>query len=183
MELLMRGIPRGHGVAIAALGLTIGWSSLAAQTRAPQPTDHAVKAAFLLTFPKFIEWPIAGEGPLALCVVAPDSVAATIDTAAAGRRIGNRAVEVTRPADPDSWRRCDVLFLDDDAPQWAGRLGVVKTQPVLTVSDHHNFSRAGGMIELYLDEGRVRFHINASAAERAGLKISSHLLKLAADTK
>jgi hypothetical protein len=35
------------------------------------------------------------------------------------------------------------------------------------------------MIQLVVDEGRVRFDINAGAAEREGLKLSSQLLKLA----
>jgi hypothetical protein len=51
---------------------------------------------------------------------------------------------------------------------------------VLTVSDLPQFSRRGGMIQFILDGNRVRFEVNLTPAERAGLTLSSELLKLAA---
>ena len=51
--------------------------------------------------------------------------------------------------------------------------------PVLTVSDGKGFSLAGGIIELYVEGGRMRFAINLDAADRSGLRLSSRLLGLA----
>jgi hypothetical protein len=50
---------------------------------------------------------------------------------------------------------------------------------VLTVSDIPQFARRGGMIELVLAGNKVRFEINVAATARAGLTLSSELLKLA----
>jgi hypothetical protein len=50
---------------------------------------------------------------------------------------------------------------------------------VLTIGETDRFAQAGGMIRLIIDEGRVRFDVNIVSAERAGLKVSSQLLKLA----
>jgi hypothetical protein len=50
---------------------------------------------------------------------------------------------------------------------------------VLTISDAKNFAANGGMIELFTENHRLRFRINARSAHRAGLRISSDLLKLA----
>jgi hypothetical protein len=50
---------------------------------------------------------------------------------------------------------------------------------VATVADSAGFLEQGGMINLIMEANRVRFEINAVAAERAGLTISSQLLKLA----
>ncbi len=61
----------------------------------------------------------------------------------------------------------------------AGGLAEIKTLPVLTVSDGKGFSLAGGIIELYVEGGRMRFAINVDAAERSGLRLSSRLLGLA----
>ena len=41
------------------------------------------------------------------------------------------------------------------------------------------FTRRGGMIQFVLDGSRVRFEINLAAAQRAGLTLSSELLKVA----
>ena len=74
----------------------------------------------------------------------------------------------------------DLLFIaDGETPRFAGGLGGIKGLPVLTVSDGKGFVEAGGIIELYLEGGRMRFAINVDTAERAGLRLSSRLLRLA----
>jgi hypothetical protein len=51
--------------------------------------------------------------------------------------------------------------------------------PIHTVGDVSGFSRNGGMVELFLQDGKVRFEINLAAARQSRLKISSQLLKVA----
>lgn len=53
-------------------------------------------------------------------------------------------------------------------------------QPVLTVADMPGFARAGGILDLTTIDDRLRFDVNTTAAERAGLKLSAKLLRLAA---
>src|ERR1017187_6776014 len=52
--------------------------------------------------------------------------------------------------------------------------------PVLTIGERVQFSRLGGVIAFIRDGNRIRFEINLDAAERAGLHVSSKLLRLAA---
>jgi hypothetical protein len=54
-----------------------------------------------------------------------------------------------------------------------------RTQPVLTVGESPDFVRQGGIINFILEEGKVRFEIDPANAERARLRISSRLLRLA----
>ena len=61
----------------------------------------------------------------------------------------------------------------------AATLDELKGAPVLTVGDGDDFARNGGMIGLFVEDGRMRFAINPDAAHRAGLRLSSQLLKLA----
>jgi hypothetical protein len=56
-------------------------------------------------------------------------------------------------------------------------LAGIKLLPVLTVSDGKGFAQGGGIIELYVEGGRMRFAIDVDAAQ--GLQISSRLLGLA----
>jgi hypothetical protein len=58
-------------------------------------------------------------------------------------------------------------------------LGALNERSVLTVSDLDDFAERGGMIQLVLDEDRVRFEVNLTAATRASLALSSELLKVA----
>ena len=58
-------------------------------------------------------------------------------------------------------------------------LRVLGRANILTVSDIEEFAERGGMIGFRIEEKRVRFSVNTEAADRAGLQISSRLLKLA----
>ena len=50
---------------------------------------------------------------------------------------------------------------------------------MLTVSDAAGFAKAGGMIELFIEEDRMRFAVNVDALERAHVRLSSRVLALA----
>ena len=55
----------------------------------------------------------------------------------------------------------------------------MEDQPVLLVADVPGFASDGGMIGFVFEEGRIRFEINREALDRAKLKASAKLLKLA----
>ena len=54
-----------------------------------------------------------------------------------------------------------------------------KGHSVLTVGEQEGFAVRGGIVNLTKEKNKVRFEINLDAAKRAGLKMSSQLLKLA----
>ena len=51
------------------------------------------------------------------------------------------------------------------------------------MSDLEDFAVAGGMIQFYLRNEKIRFEINQQAAEDAGLKIDARLLKLSSPAR
>lgn len=165
--------------AAAALAMCAFASIPAAQT-ASAP-DVAVKAALLFNFAKFTEWPSQPAGsPIVACIIGSDAVAAELVRIAGGQAIGGHPVDVARPQESGSWKTCQVLFIAvAESGRAAGGLGGIRSAPVLTVSDSKGFAQAGGIIELYVDNDRMRFAINVDAAERAGLRLSSRLLQLA----
>jgi len=125
----------------------------------------AVKAAFVYNFAKFTEWPGLASGvPLVVCIAGDNAMAAALAGTVRGQNIGGHTLDVTSPQDRDTWQGCQVLFAADSEVGRSGeRLDALKTLPVLTVSDAKGFSEAGGIIELYLDDGRMRFAINVEA--------------------
>lgn len=101
-----------------------------------------------------------------------------------GRQAQGHGLEVSAPSRPDEWRACHVLFIPaGDKKQMEAALDAVAKAPVLTVSDSVDFIKEGGMIALKLSEGRIRFDANLGGARRAGLGLSSHLLKLADEVR
>lgn len=141
-----------------------------------------VKAAFLYRFPGFVEWPsqaLAGRASLDICVLGPTPFGTLLDELVGGETLAGRALRA-RLVNGRDLDACHVLFLpDDDSTARLTALQAVATRPVLTVSDADGFLEEGGVIQLRLADDRVRFEINAAAAERAGLRLSAQLLRLA----
>jgi hypothetical protein len=64
-------------------------------------------------------------------------------------------------------------------PHLSEAIQAVRGLPVLTIGETPGFATSGGMINLVLEDNRVRFEVNVKAAKEADLNISSRLLALA----
>jgi hypothetical protein len=165
----------------AATALAVGAVPSEAAAGGDAVAASALKAAFLYNFAKFAEWSQpTSRAPVVLCVVGDDAIVAALVETVRGQNINGHTLEVSRPQESNTWRSCHVLYLADaEIRRSAGGLSGIRTLPVLTVSDGKGFAEAGGIIELYLEDGRMRFAINLDAAERSGVHLSSRLLALA----
>ncbi|NNL68075.1 MAG: YfiR family protein [Myxococcales bacterium] len=163
-----------RGVVASAVGV-----ALLAPVTAHAISEYKVKAAFLLNFGKFVEWPSA-QGDLEICVLGEDPFGATLDDTLAGRKIGARPVRARRIDSAGAADGCAILFVSrrGNAPLDAV-VSAVRGSPVLLVGEQDRFAKRGGMINFVEVDQKIRFEINETAAKKAGLKISSQLLKLA----
>jgi len=157
----------------------------AAEAPAPSPAPaghYPLKADLLYNFAKFVEWPAeafyADNTPFRICVQGDDPFGPDLEPAPK-KRVNGRSVVVQRGTGDDPLAGCHVVFIAvSEAPRLARALS--RFGPgVLTVSDIPGFAERGGTIGFVMERERVRFEINTDAAQRAGLKISSKLLKLA----
>jgi len=178
MAFLKRALPA------ALLGLTLLLALPAAVRAQAAAPEQDVKAAFLFNFTKFVEWPSAAfsddGAALQLCVFGDHPVGKSLE-AVAGEEVGGHRLVVRRAEDPGKLAGCHVLFIDpsESGDRTSQVLSSLRGEPVLTVGDNRGFLDRGGIINFVLEGTKVRFEINQDAAERAGLKISSKLLRLA----
>lgn len=161
----------------------VGTAILAAPLYAQRATAADVKAAYLFNFTRFVEWPEGalplGE-PFRLCAIADTRTTAAIAQTMQGEPVHGRPSETMTPRSADEARACHMLFVGrSEMAASAPILSAVHDRPVLTISDSAQFIRRGGAIEFVLEEGRVRFDVNLDNARRAGLSISSRLLRVA----
>jgi hypothetical protein len=149
---------------------------------AQSPSEATLKAAVVSKFPQFIEWPapaLAGRRTLDLCVAPPDPFG-DLQELVAGVTVDGRGMAVRRVDDERSLDGCAVFYLSTVAlATHRALLQHAAMLPILTVGDDSRFLDEGGDIQLKIVAGRVRFEVNAAAASRVGLKISSQLLQLA----
>ena len=114
-------------------------------------------------------------------VLGADHLAQAITQASAGQPIAGRSITVraVRSAG-DIGASPQILFI---AASERDRLPVLLRQfegrPVLTVGDATGYGTAGVVLNSYTSDTRIRFEANTTAAARARLQISSHLLRLA----
>jgi hypothetical protein len=159
--------------------------ALVAATAVPgaeEPSEYQVKAAFLLNFVRFVEWPVdvfkKADDPLVVGILGKDPFEGTLEQTVTNKTVGGRSVVVRHISDVTAARTCQVVFL---AASETRRLGDIVTagRGVLIVGEAEGLAERGGMINFVVQDNHVRFEINPSAATRAGLKISSKLLQLA----
>jgi len=163
---------------IVLMGLIVPRRAVIAQNA----TEYEVKAAFLMNFTKFIDWPASSfennSGPLSICILGSDPFGRQLDRLVAGETVGGRRLVVKRIQQGPPGKSCHVLFVsrsEEDVRSTLANLG----SGILTVSDREGFLSEGGMIALVVDEQHVRFDINQRAAVRASLAINARMLNVA----
>lgn len=154
----------------------------AAPSFADAPLEYEAKAAYLLNFSRYVNWPAADGSPLQVCVIGRDPFGEVLERALQGRSSNGRPLQARRLQQLDEVHGCQLLYIsqseDRNLPAW---LPVLQDKPVLTVGESARFIRDGGIINLLLIRNTVRFEINLDAANRAGLKVSSRMLGVAAN--
>lgn len=168
---------------LVAFGLILSVHTVMADAETDANLEYRIKAAFLLNFCQFVSWPVTPQekpdASLILCVIGETTFKSSLETIA-GKTVRGRPMEVRFVSGADAIDSCHLLFVGkSEQKNLAAILGSVKNKPILTVGDMENFARAGGIIAFVKIDNKIRFEINQKAAEMAGLKISSQLLKLA----
>ncbi len=174
---------RWRGATVGLLTMLImGVTTSGAQTLAPR--EYQIKAAFLYNFTMFIEWPPEAfpspSAAIKLCVLGEDPFGDDLEQTIRGKLINGRTVVVQRFQGMQGLDGCHVLFVSTSEQRHLSQiLESLKGRSVLTVGEMERFAAAGGMINFTMQEHKVRFEINVDVTQRAGLKLSSQLLKLA----
>jgi signal transduction histidine kinase len=121
---------------------------LTARPALGQPSETAVKAAFLPRFARYVTWPPparpGGAQPFQLCVIGVDPFGRALDQAAAGQGVDGHAVTVRRLSSASGAAGCHVAFVQGANGQATGQLlAGLSRLPVLTVTDARSGSQRG----------------------------------------
>jgi hypothetical protein len=156
---------------------------LAAEAHAQDVTEVGLKGAFLFNFARFTEWPaeaLQTDSAVSACVVGDRAVGDAFARTVKGKQLAGRAIAVTVIAPTDSLPACHLIYLSGIASSRVSEIiTTLRDLPVLTVSDSEEFTKRGGIIQFFVESGKMRFRINPRSAKRARLQLSSRLLALA----
>ena len=168
--------------ALIACCLTI--APVRAKAQSDRDSEYRVKLAFLYNFTQFIQWPpeafTSATAPLVLCVAGEDPFKGEIEQSLHGRTAQGHPIELKQLKPGEDPRSCHAVFVRSTEKKMAARvLSELKGSNTLTVGESSGFAAQGGLVNLILDENKLRFEINLEASMQTHLKMSSKLLSLA----
>jgi hypothetical protein len=151
---------------------------------AGQASEADVKAAFILSFLKFVEWPASrvppAGGAFIIVVMGDDAVLAALTRTTTTEHVLERAVSIRSTHGPEGLGDAHLVFITGSARQrLPAVLRELEGKGVLTVGDTPGYAQSGVVLNLFVQDDRVKFEANTTAAARAGLRLSSHLLRVA----
>jgi hypothetical protein len=182
--------PAGSRTAACARGRRCAGALLAAcllcaaTGRAQDVTEPSLKAAFIYNFAKFTDWPediLPVNATFSACVLGDSPISDALERAVKGRQVSGRGVSVSQVQVEGKLRSCHLLYVSGvTSAQLAVIVAAVRGAPVLTISDLDDFSKLGGIAQMFVESGKLRFDLNLEVAKRSRLQLSSKLLVLAA---
>ncbi|WP_145246137.1 YfiR family protein [Aeoliella mucimassa] len=147
--------------------------------------EYDIKAAFLYQFSKYVEWPSDSfskdDQPFVIGIASSNPFGSSLDQIAERKKVSGRTIEIVTVTETSEVAHCHILFIpgieltDKDQELLAAAADVA----VLTVGESDEFISAGGSMQFYLENNKVRFACSRSTAAGSRLKISSKLLSLA----
>jgi hypothetical protein len=144
----------------------------------------AVKAAFLIKFASFVEWPAntwaTPQEPLVIGVVGDDGVYSDLEQLAQGRTVNARPVVALRLRDlPPDAGRVHILFIAAGSEDRVRELVSRAAGPVLVVTQTDAGLAVGSALNFVLEGARLRFDASPGNAQARGIRLSSRLLAVA----
>ncbi len=142
--------------------------------------EESIKVAYLYNFAKFSYWKdFPEDAPLHIQIVGTHPFGESVRVIAS-KKVAGHAIEILVLPQVNPERTLHILFISTShAAKLPSVLAAVAGKEVLTISDIVGFADKGGMIELVEKENNIQFRINLDAAKKAGVELSSQMLRLA----
>lgn len=153
--------------------------------------EYQVKAAFLFHFLSFIHYEdghaaeyATGTSTCKIAIVGQDPFGSSFEPVE-GRTVPGQQGQVALARFPsipttNELAGCRITFIAASEKRHLEQaLARLASVPTLTVSDMDGFLEAGGMVRLIEVNNKVRWEINRTAVDKAGLRLSSQLLRSA----
>jgi hypothetical protein len=169
--------------ALSAAAIALASVLAASPLRAQASLEYNVKAAFLLNFARFIEWPDSAFAdawaPINLCVFGANPFGGALERTVQDEVAGGRPFVVREMSTASQAAPCHLIFIPAAMEDRADALLREAASSAVTVGESRRFLELGGAINLVVEGGRVRFNVNLAPVEQRRIRISARMLQLA----
>lgn len=149
--------------------------------QATEATTEELIVVYIYQLSRFVEWPDEKlhTDVFTVCTF-PKNLFGEFLFDLEKRQIHDKYVQVKEIHTLDELAACHVVFLDNlSVANLAKVTELAQQMQILTISRQDEFIEQDGMVQLFEQEGRIRFSVNYRQSKNAALQISSKLLKLA----
>jgi len=141
-----------------------------------------IKSAILYHVTKFVRWPNEGaaEEPFQLCLEGNTDLVTSIVSTFSGQRVRGHPIRIVRvkpPFDRSVVKPCHMLFLAAPEPP---TLRLTEGLPILSACDVERVAWGGCTVQIFEEANKARLGVDVKEAQKAGLRISTELLGVAA---
>lgn len=141
--------------------------------------EYAMKAAFVYNFMLFTQWPTLPNNTLRICTLESDTLKHELEKFKDNQPHGARLI-ISRISNLDKIKECQALYLsEEDKKRLPAILSLLEDAPVLTITDVPELIGKGVIIGIKTESKRIVFEVDAQAAKKSNLYLSSKLLSLA----
>lgn len=145
----------------------------------PAQGERNLEAALLYQLMSYAEWTVPVTSQLRLCTLGQDGASAALNKLHERGPFG-RIIEVVEAGDLKDLKQCQIVYVSPEKAALAKRVAVIaRKDHLLTISDQKGLGEMGMMINLLTESDKISFEINRGAADQAGIRFSSKLLRLA----
>lgn len=173
----------------AGLALAVMFCAAGVAGKDFEPSEYQLKAAFLVNFPKYVDWPpsafASSNSPVVITVLGENRFGEDLNAMVNGKTANGRPIVVRYVArEAEVGSPCHILFVTaSEEKRLPAVLEKFKGTSTLTVGENDAFLDEGGMINLARDSKKIQMEVNLAPTRNAGLKISSRLLSVAGVVK
>lgn len=140
--------------------------------------EEQLKAAYLFNFAKYTQWDekefSSKDEAILICVFKNAEIVQQLQRVE-HKTIAGHPVSVREVLEPQSTQGCALVYIDTSTPSSALLVNTLLEQGILVITERKD----GGVIEFVRVGDRLGFVVDLTRARKAGLKLSSDLLKLA----
>jgi len=178
---------RSRLIVAVLLSLSLVAGANAQSSASAATSEYLIKAGFIYNFAQLVQWPPAAfsqaDSPIVIGILGTDPFGTSIDRVVENKKLDGHNLVVKRlrwSRDLKDLTECNILFVSlSEREHISDVINMVKWLPILTIGETPGFAARGGIINLTLEDNKVRFEVNIGAAKQANLNISSRLLALA----
>jgi len=150
-----------------------------------QTTIPKAQTLFIYNFSRLIEWPANyRSGPFVIGVLGAVEITNELELYTKGKKVGTQDINIVRYKTAKDITTCHILFIPfDKTKQMPEILGTLNGKSTLIITEKNGALEDGSAINFVINEDKLKFELKTENATKLGIKFSSKLQEMSAQSK